>query len=1107
VSKRLRVHARVTAAGIGAAIGLLCAPYLSNAQDAAETPTEFLTVGISHNAQLSPGEAHRYRVELSSGRNEIRLLESGIDVALSVHVDGNDYEADSPTARFAMEPIWFDLDGDSEAIVSVYALRATGVPTGNYTIDIRSGYEAGDARLRAEALTSTAIDAFNASYAAELTPDDRDKLRSQSLDTYLEAATAWKDLNEPTSAAYSWHAAGFISSVLMSQHANAQVYLERAAQEYKAADLAVHQHVARKDVGQSIYREERYSTAAAYLSEMAALADEETAQVAFVGAVAGNELCLLQTELGDFELAIAHCESAMAAFRRIGDVVEYNNVLHNLAVARRLNGDQHGAIQLLRDLLNRHEAVGEPVRYAQTLTVLVGNLIASGEIDAALSAYDRSIGIFEREELPRWQAGLLTKYARIEQLLGRNDQARLHLEEALKLFRQENSPQLVGQVTVRLAEMDLSSGHPAAAIPALQRAVNLFRQIQSLDLLVSASITLANAQLQIGWTEQANATINALGDVANLPANGRARIELTRARILAARDEVDAAIGRAHEAAEQLESIGNRTGQLEAVRFEADLLASQERWGESLARLESLRVIVRQIGRTLVLPQLKARYFSEQQDFYETLIRAYDNASETADDAVLKSLNAIEEARATALRAYLEAPESWLGNAPPAMRTQYDEARQAVAALVQDSFSSETANSPELAQAMHHLERVQNAIWREHTRYVDVNDDAQFTWADIDRVLDRRTAMLYVYISASQQFGVLLEKGRRTRYELVSDIPLSNLTHSLQQELQNPNSGLGIRADSARLLSKALLEPISERLSSIDRLVVVPDAGLHSVPLASLPHPRSSRPLLETHEISNVPSLRAALRYRNRDESPPERFQVAAIGDPVTSEQDPRLHNNSEAPVAGLRRLRGTQNEIAELQDIFGTGDVAVHTGFDARKSLFTGGDLSEANVLHISAHGVSNETLAAKSGIFLSTMDTNGTAIDGHLGVEDLFGIELDVPLVMLSGCETILGETNWSEGPLGIARAFQYSGVPSVVATLWRIDDRSSAILTRKFYERLAAGETVPAALRNAQLSLMDQTEYRHPYYWAAFQALGDWSLRWENTGDGDTKVVQLQ
>ena len=112
-----------------------------------------------------------------------------------------------------------------------------------------------------------------------------------------------------------------------------------------------------------------------------------------------------------------------------------------------------------------------------------------------------------------------------------------------------------------------------------------------------------------------------------------------------------------------------------------------------------------------------------------------------------------------------------------------------------------------------------------------------------------------------------------------------------------------------------------------------------------------------------------------------------------------------------------------------------------------------------------------------------------------------------MLSGCETSVGENLWSEGPLGIARAFQYSGVPSVIATLWRIDDRSSAMLTKAFYELLASGETVPAALRAAQLSLMRQTEYRHPYYWAAFQSLGDWSLRWEKTGAGDTNIVQLR
>ncbi|MCH9693190.1 MAG: CHAT domain-containing protein [Gammaproteobacteria bacterium] len=1103
MSLRLQVHVKPLAAvGVVAALALLCVQFAS----AADNLHQDIGWNEPVSATLLPGESRRYRVSLRSGRNHVELLEIGIDLALAVQVDGREYSADSPTARFALEQVWFDLARDSEATIIVSALRSTGVPAGEYSLEIQSGYEASSEQIEAETLTAEAVNLFNASYAAGLEPAARTQRRRKSLDTYANAAMAWEGLNRPRNAAYCWHAAGFISSLQLSEHAKAQMFLERASRNYGLAELPEHKQVARKDVGQAIYREERYSTAAAYLSETATLTDDPSERSAFVGAVASNELCLLYKELGRFELAVSYCQRAMAAFQRIGDVIEYNNVLHNLAIAKRLSGDQGGAIELLYDLLERHEAVDEPVRHAKTLSVLAGSLIDSGNIDAALEAYDDSIEVFEREGLVTWQTDLLITYARIEQMLGRDNQARANLDKALQLVKSKNTPRMEGVITAALANIDLRAGRPHAAIPALQRAVGIFRQIGSVDLLVSASVSLAKAQLEVGWHEQANATISALGDESELHADARPKVKLTRARVLAQQGNVDEAIAVARGAIEGFKQIGSLTGQLQATSFEAQMLSRQERWDESLARLESLRVLVRRVGGTLILPQLKARFYSQQQVFYEALIRAYNNTSVTTDDAILKSLNVIEEARATALRAYLEAPGSWLENAPPEMRAQYDEARRIVADLVQDSYFSGESESPELIQALHHLERIQNSIWREHERFADISDETPITWTHVDGVLDERTAILYVYIGIREQFAVLLERDRRTRYEIDTSEPFDDLTTAFQEELRTPNSAFGVRAPSARSLSAALLEPIAARLETIDRLIIVPDAGLHNVPVAALPHPGTSRPMLETHEISNVASLRAALRYGARDSTQPPDFHVAAVGDPVTSERDPRLRDRPESAVVGLDRLWGARNEIVRLQRIFSPGDVTVYTGFDAQKSLFLGADFAETDILHISAHGVSNETLSARSGIFLTTMEPNGQPIDGHLGIEDLFGLELDTPLVVLSGCETSLGENTWSEGPVGIARAFQYSGVPSVVATLWRIDDKSSAILIETFYELLVSGETVPSALRAAQLSLMRSTDYRHPYYWAAFQSLGDWALRWENSGEQNAGIVKL-
>lgn len=101
--------------------------------------------------------------------------------------------------------------------------------------------------------------------------------------------------------------------------------------------------------------------------------------------------------------------------------------------------------------------------------------------------------------------------------------------------------------------------------------------------------------------------------------------------------------------------------------------------------------------------------------------------------------------------------------------------------------------------------------------------------------------------------------------------------------------------------------------------------------------------------------------------------------------------------------------------------------------------------------------------------------------------------PLVVLSACETGLGQRSGNDEIEGMVRAFLYAGAGSVVATLWKIDDDASARLTQVFYQQLAAGQPAVEALRKAQESLLATPQYRDPYFWAGFTVTGDPRTRW--------------
>jgi CHAT domain-containing protein len=129
-------------------------------------------------------------------------------------------------------------------------------------------------------------------------------------------------------------------------------------------------------------------------------------------------------------------------------------------------------------------------------------------------------------------------------------------------------------------------------------------------------------------------------------------------------------------------------------------------------------------------------------------------------------------------------------------------------------------------------------------------------------------------------------------------------------------------------------------------------------------------------------------------------------------------------------------------------------------------------------------------SGVVLSLVDRNGRPQNGFLRLYDIYNLRLSADLVVLSACRTALGQEIKGEGLIGLTRGFLYAGAPRVVASLWEIDDRTTAEAMKRFYEgMLGRGERPAEALRGAQMALWRTKGWDAPYYWAAFTLEGEW------------------
>jgi CHAT domain-containing protein len=194
---------------------------------------------------------------------------------------------------------------------------------------------------------------------------------------------------------------------------------------------------------------------------------------------------------------------------------------------------------------------------------------------------------------------------------------------------------------------------------------------------------------------------------------------------------------------------------------------------------------------------------------------------------------------------------------------------------------------------------------------------------------------------------------------------------------------------------------------------------------------------------------------------------------------------------AAFPRLPYSREEAEAIVGAAAPGTVLRALDFEASRSTALSARWADHDIIHFATHGFFDDARPDLSGLVLSLVDRTGRAQDGFLRLRDLYDLHLPVELVVLSGCRTGLGREVRGEGLLGIVRAFMHAGARRVVASMWDVDDRATAVFMKSFYEAMLGSDRSPAAaLRDAQLALRSHERWRDPFYWAAFVMQGPWN-----------------
>jgi CHAT domain-containing protein len=295
----------------------------------------------------------------------------------------------------------------------------------------------------------------------------------------------------------------------------------------------------------------------------------------------------------------------------------------------------------------------------------------------------------------------------------------------------------------------------------------------------------------------------------------------------------------------------------------------------------------------------------------------------------------------------------------------------------------------------------------------------------------------------------------------------------------------------ATAFGRALLGPALADLGvEVTRLIVVPDGPLHRVPWDLL-RVAGGRYLIERYGISVAPSaaiVAALWRHpRGRPAVPDHPVRLLAFGDPTFARKtkagsavvQPEAHAGL-ASAEGLPRLAGSGHEARLVARYSPHAEVLLRDA--ATAGYLKHAPLERFRIIHFATHALVDERSVSRTVLALAPDSSES----GLVGPGDLAALRLDADLVVLSGCRTAGGVLVEGEGVQGLTAPLIQAGARSVVASQWRIGDRSTIRLIQAFYQELARGVPVGDALRAAKLDALRRGAL--PREWAALTLVGD-------------------
>ena len=789
--------------------------------------------------------------------------------------------------------------------------------------------------------------------------------------------------------------------------------------------------------------------------------------------------------------AAQYYELALQAWRQQSDVKKEAVQLTMLGFIEGRRGEWLNGISYLTQAQN---LIDEQNDFAQLAMVAAGMgfvLNESGLPQNGLTQYQRAMEYYGRD-------GDLRKYNRqimmvgyTNFLLGNYPVALTNLKTALAYFEPLTDRKLVkdaaecheylGQVYFAMGQYDLALQH-LEPIPAQHESTANYRDA-------------AQVRALIGQIYERRGALD------------RARaIYLDASKVFAQADD------RVADA-----SVRFALGRLELSRNHYD--AAESYLKESIKITEDIR---HDLKSRLFAAAFSANVHERYEAYIYCLMRKHDR--NPAQGLERQAFEASELARARSLAELLRDTQTKvIDGADPNLIEQERTLRKEIqikveqtVALMAGNYKKDQLN--DLETTLTHLREqhklVVGELQKQNPRYDQIKETTTYSVQQVQEsiVEDDQTMLLEYFLGKNASYVWAIKRNDIKVFKLPKADDIDGKVRVVYDLLSNdkPDSDSDDRLNKASTeLSQMVLGPLAGQLNA-GRLIVVADGALNYIPFQLLPNPDDRTPLVAKYEIVNAPSasILGQLRQEKQQRSPKTKV-LAAFGDPVFPSNYEQFKNGARAEMMASNRSPNSRNidvkadvtdpsttqsliytkfELKKLSDIAGPGSL-IATGFNASRSVLETTEFSNYAILHIATHGVLDRENPEKSGFLLSLVDPAGNPQKGFITMQDVYDLKCPVDLVVLSACRTGLGKDMRGEGLIGLTRGFMHAGASSVVASLWKVDDEATSELMKYFYANMLQQGMPPAkALRAAQNTLRQNSQWQSPHFWAGFTLQGE-------------------